>query len=64
MMIAARTATPIVPVTARSPREAPRPSSQASRRRGYWTARSPIRSPAKMVTITNEITTTPAAAYR
>ena len=61
---AASARTPITPPIAGGHGERPREVSQGTARRGYWTAFSPIFSPAKTTTSTNEITTTNPAATK
>src|ERR1700719_2245589 len=61
---ATRPRTPIVPPTRCGHRERAAAVSHRTGRRGYCNAFAPTWSPANRTTSTNEMTTTPAAAYR
>src|SRR6266568_2863741 len=61
---ASRASTPTAPPMARGQGERATATSDGSGRRGYSTALAPTLSPAKTTTRTNEIATTPPAAYR
>src|SRR5579859_5279966 len=61
---ASRASTPIAPPIARGQGERATEVSKGTGRRGYSTAFAPTLSPAKITTSTNEMATTPPAAYR
>ena len=61
---ASNASTPTPPPIARGQRERATKTSDGTGRLGYSTALAPTLSPAKITTRTNEMATTPPAAYR
>ncbi len=64
MTTASRPAIPLTPPTIRGHGVRAIDVRMGTARRGYWSAFAPTWSPVKRTTSTNEMTTTPAAAYR